>query len=489
MRNPLLIAILSLALCWSLVAAAGTEPERIQTDEALLVKEKWIGDFGGMAERRAIRVLVTFNQTNYFLDMAHQRGATYELMKAFEAYVNKHHQEGKHLKIHVIFIPVSRDQLLPWLLKGYGDIAAAGLTATAGRKAQVDFTAPLVTGVNEVVVAGSAAPKLKSVEGLSGKEVYIRKSSSYFESLQKLNASLKKAGKKPVRIKEASEYLETEDILEMVNAGLIPYTIADSHIADFWKQIFTDLTVYPELTVRTGGEIAWMIRKNSPQLKKVANAFIAKHKKGTLFGNIMIKRYYQDNKWVHNAYSEEDMARFREAIKLFTLYGDRYSVDWLLLAAVAYQESGIDQSKRSPAGAVGVMQLLPSTAAGRPIEIRNIEKIENNIHAGAKYLRYLHDRYFNDPEMDGLNQYLFTFAAYNAGPARVASLRKEAEKMGLNPDVWFDNVEAVAAKRIGRETVQYVSNIYKYYIAYRLIADEMKIRKELMRPDSGKSAG
>ncbi|MCG6892073.1 MAG: transglycosylase SLT domain-containing protein, partial [Desulfobacteraceae bacterium] len=350
-------------------------------------------------------------------------------------------------------------------------------------------TAPLVTGVNEVVVAGSAAPKLKSVEGLSGKEVYIRKSSSYFESLQKLNASLKKAGKKPVRIKEASEYLETEDILEMVNAGLIPYTIADSHIADFWKKIFTDLTVYPELTVRTGGEIAWMIRKNSPQLKKVANAFIAKHKKGTLFGNIMLKRYYKDNKWVRNAYSEEDMARFREAIKLFTLYGDRYSVDWLLLAAVAYQESGIDQSKRSPAGAVGVMQLLPSTAAGRPIEIRNIEKIENNIHAGAKYLRYLHDRYFNDPEMDGLNQYLFTFAAYNAGPARVASLRKEAKKMGLNPDVWFDNVEMVAAKRIGRETVQYVSNIYKYYIAYRLIVDEMKIRKELMRPDSGKSAG
>ena len=147
-------------------------------------------------------------------------------------------------------------------------------------------------------MAGSAAPKLKSVEDLSGKEVYIRKSSSYFESLQKLNASLKKAGKKPVRIREASEYLETEDILEMVNAGLIPYTIADSHIADFWKEIFTDLTVYPELTVRTGGEIAWMIRKNSPQLRKVADAFIAEHKKGTLFGNILLKRYLQSTRWV-----------------------------------------------------------------------------------------------------------------------------------------------------------------------------------------------
>jgi membrane-bound lytic murein transglycosylase MltF len=327
------------------------------------------------------------------------------------------------------------------------------------------------------------------VEGLSGREVFIRKSSSYFESLQQLNATLKKAGKKPVRIREASEYLEDEDILEMVNASLVPYSIVDSHIAELWKQIFTDLTVYPQLTVRSGGEIAWMIRKNSPKLKKVADAFIAKHRKGTLFGNIMIKRYYQDNKWVRNSYNEEDIARFKKAVDFFIQYGDRYNVDWLLLAAVAYQESGIDQSKRSPAGAVGVMQLLPSTAAGAPVGIPDIEKMENNIHAGAKYLQYLHDRYFNDPVMDGLNQYLFTFAAYNAGPARVAGLREDAKKMGLDPNQWFDNVEAVAAKRIGRETVQYVSNIYKYYIAYTLIVDKLEIRRDLKKSASGGNAG
>lgn len=481
--------ILSLLLCWGSTAASDADGDRIRADEALLRSEKWTGDLDGMVERRAIRVLVTFSKTNYFLDLAHQRGATYEMMEAFEKHVNQAFQKSKHLKIDVIFIPVPRDQLLPGLLKGLGDIAAAGLTATAGRKTQVDFTAPLLTDVDEVVVAAPDAPKLKSIEGLSGKEVYVRKSSSYFESLQKLNASLKKSGKKAVRIREASEYLETEDILEMVNASLVPYTIADSHIANFWKQIFTDLTVHPELTVRTGGEIAWMIRKNSPQLKKVADAFIAKHKKGTLFGNIMLKRYYKDNKWVRNSYNEEDIARFKKAVDFFIQYGDRYRVDWLLLAAVAYQESGIDQSKRSPAGAVGVMQLLPSTAAGRPIEIQSIEKIENNIHAGAKYLRYLHDRYFNDPTMDGLNQYLLTFAAYNAGPARVAGLRREAKKMGLDPDVWFDNVEAVAAKRIGRETVQYVSNIYKYYIAYTLIVDKLEIRRELKKSASGGNAG
>jgi membrane-bound lytic murein transglycosylase MltF len=410
-------------------------------------------------------------------------------MKAFEKHVNEAYVKKKHLKISVVFIPVSRDRLVPDLVEGLGDIAAAGLTVTARRKETVDFTAPLSTGVDEVVVAAPDAPKIRAVDDLSGKEVHVRKSSSYFESLQMLNRDLKRAGNAPVRIREASEYLEDEDILEMVAAGLMPFTVVDSHLAEFWSPIFPDLVVYPAVTVRTGGEIAWMIRKDSPQLKKAADAFIAGHKKGTLFGNIMIQRYYRDNQWVKNAYNEEDMARFRKAVDHFIRYGDRYSVDWLLLGALAYQESGIDQSKRSPAGAVGVMQILPSTAAAPPIEIPDIEDVENNIHAGTKYLRHLHDRYFNDPAIDPLNQYLFTFASYNAGPARIAGLRAEAEKMGLDPAIWFDNVEAVAAKRIGRETVQYVSNIYKYYIAYRLIVEKQQIRKDLKPAAGGEGSG
>jgi membrane-bound lytic murein transglycosylase MltF len=161
-------------------------------------------------------------------------------------------------------------------------------------------------------------------------------------------------------------------------------------------------------------------------------------------------------------------------------------MDWLLVAALAYQESRIDQSIKSPAGAVGVMQLLPSTAAGDPINIPDIEKIESNIHAGVKYLRWLHDRYFKDEKMDRLNKGLFTFASYNAGPARVAKLRLQALEMGLDPNVWFNNVEVVAAKKIGRETVQYVSNIYKYYIAYRLIVDKLQIKREVVKKENTK---
>jgi membrane-bound lytic murein transglycosylase MltF len=221
-----------------------------------------------------------------------------------------------------------------------------------------------------------------------------------------------------------------------------------------------------------------MIRKNSPKLKSELNSFIKTHKKGTLFGNIIIKRYLKNTKWVRNAYTEKDLKRFKNTIELFRKYGKKYDMDWLLVAACAYQESRIDQSVRSPVGAVGVMQLLPDTAAGHPVNIPDIEKIEPNIHAGVKYLRWLFDTYFRDEkDMDRLNKGLFTFASYNAGPGRIRELRRQASKMGLDPNVWFNNVEMVAAKKIGRETVQYVSNIYKYYIAYKLIVDKKSLKE------------
>ena len=163
---------------------------------------------------------------------------------------------------------------------------------------------------------------------------------------------------------------------------------------------------------------------------------------------------------------------------IFKKYANRYEFDYLMVAAQAYQESQIDQSKKSPAGAIGVMQLLPSTAADKNINIPEIHELENNIHAGTKYLRFISDRYFADGDIDPKNKLLLSFASYNAGPARIAKLRKEAEAQGLEPNKWFQNVELMAAKHIGRETVQYVSNIYKYWIAYKMIIERDKAQKK-----------
>jgi membrane-bound lytic murein transglycosylase MltF len=441
----------------------------------LHLKDQWIGDFDGMVKRKVIRVLVVHNKMLYFLDQARHRGVNVDLFKAFEKFINTKLKTGT-LKIHILFLPVQRDQLFTYLAEGRGDIAASHLTITENRKKNVDFSDPLLTGVKEILVTGPDLPVMTSIEDLAGQELHLRPSSSYYQHVIELNKTFTKKGLKPIRVVAASEFLEDSDLLEMVNAGLIPMIIVDDNMARFWVQIFEDITLYPEITINTGGEIAWAFRKNSPQLSAVVNEFLKTAKKGTLLGNILFKRYLQDNRWARNSLSPEEIKKFQEVVDLFITYSERYGFDYLMTAALAYQESQLDNSKRSHAGAVGIMQLLPTTAADKNVAIQDISKLEDNIHAGHKYLRFIQDRYFNDPQIDILNRYLFSFAAYNAGPAKVNRLRKEARENGLDPNVWFDNVEVIAAKRIGRETVQYVSNIYKYYISYKLSLE--KINKD-----------
>jgi membrane-bound lytic murein transglycosylase MltF len=312
----------------------------------------------------------------------------------------------------------------------------------------------------------------------------VRRSSSYYESLIKLNRSFKKRRIKPVKLELANEHLEDEDLLEMVNAGLIPITVVDEHKAGLWEQVFDDIQVRRDLALREAGEIGWAFRKDSPQLAEQINAFVDKHKQGTLLGNILSKRYLRQNKWVKNNLAEKELEKLQPMIALFQKYATKYGLDWHLLAAQGFQESGLDHSKRSSAGAVGVMQIRPSTAADKNIDVNEIHRLENNIHAGSRYLRFIYDRYFAGEDMDDLNKILFSLAAYNAGPARVKGLQKSAKSAGRNPNVWFDHVEIEADRQIGHETVQYVSNVYKYYITYRLLSERRQRREEILENGS-----
>ena len=436
----------------------------------------WTDDFDGMRDRRLVRMLVAYSKTFYFIDKGTQRGSTYELGMLLEKALNAGTKDRAR-PIRVVFIPTSRDQLLPALAAGRGDIAAANLTITPERLELVDFSAPIAGDVSEILVtpAGTTAPA--SAEGLSGAKVHVRRSSSYYSSLVRLNTRLKALGKAPVEIVPADENLEDEDILEMVNAGLIPATIVDSHIATFWKQIFETIELHPDVRVREGGEVAWAIRKDSPQFKQVVDAFIAKNRKGSATGNDILNRYLKSTKWVKNATADADMKRLREVTDLFKKYSDQYGFDWLLVAAQGYQESGLDQSTRSRVGAIGVMQVMPATARDRNVNIPNIHELEPNIHAGVKYLRFMVNEYFDEPGIDRVNRHLFAFASYNAGPNRIQRLRRVAADEGLDPNKWFNNVEVVVAREVGRETVQYVSNIYKYYLAYKLVVEQTRERE------------
>jgi membrane-bound lytic murein transglycosylase MltF len=437
----------------------------------------WTGDLNGMTERRVVRMLVIYSKTSYFLDNAQQRGATYDMGMEFEKWLNRGNKDRAR-PIRVVFIPTSRARLLSDLTDGRGDIAAAGLAITPERQILVSFATPFADDVSEILVTSAEAPVPATIEGLSGQSVYVRRSSSYYASLEALNSKLAAQGKPPVRIVLADENLEDEDILEMMNAGLIDATVVDSYLATFWQQIFTNLRPHPELVLRSRSEIAWAMRKESPKLKETLDAFVAKNRVGTAMGNMILRRYLQNTKWARNATSASEMKRFDELSKYFKKYATQYNFEWLLLVAQGYQESGLDQTTRSPVGAIGVMQVMPTTAKDRNVNIPNIHLVEPNIHAGAKYMRFLVDQYFDEPGIDNVNRHLFAFAAYNGGPNRIARLRREARAQGLDPDKWFNNVELLAAQQIGRETVQYVSNIYKYYIAYRLVLDRAQERNE-----------
>jgi membrane-bound lytic murein transglycosylase MltF len=441
------------------------------------INKKWNGDFDGMVERRKIRVLVAHNQLMFFFDKARIRGVSYEAFHAFENFINKQLKTGTR-KVKMVYLPVPRDKLLPWLVEGRGDIAAANLTITDERRKSVDFSRPIYKNVSEILVSGPDAPVVESLDMLSGTKIHVRLSSSYYEHLLRLNETFQKEGKPPVEIIAISEYLEDSDLLEMVNAGLISMIVVDDHKANFWAQIFNKIKLHPGIAVNRGGNIAWAIRKDSPKLKKIVDEFVRNHQKGTLLGNILFKRYLENNQWAKNALGPEEQKKFQALSDLFVKYSTQYDFDYLMIAALAYQESQMDHSRKSHVGAIGIMQVLPSTAADKNVGIANIEKLENNIHAGTKYLRFLRDRYFSDPAIDALNQNLFTFAAYNAGPAKIRRLRAETMAAGLDPNVWFRNVEIIVARKIGRETVQYVSNIYKYYIAYRLSHDKSQAMRK-----------
>jgi membrane-bound lytic murein transglycosylase MltF len=460
-------------------AEAPLPPSELETRLPPSVREAvlrpFTGDLDELVERRAVRVGVTFNRTFYFVDRGAQRGIAYEYGQLMEERLNKHFRTGTSNRIHVIFMALPRETLLSALIDGKVDLVAAQVPVTPELEQYVDFSDPTRTNVSQILVTGPGAPAIASLEDLSGKEVFARAFGGYQQSLLALNERFTAQGKPPMMIREAPPNLEDDDLLEMVNAGLIPAVVVDDYLAVFWKKIFPSLIVHDSIVLRSGGTLAIAVRKNNPHLRAALSTFMGKYGLGSAFGNQVERQYLVNATYAKRATSAEGRRTFQAVVNLFRKYSDRYQVDFLLMAAQGFQESRLNHSARSPVGAIGIMQIMPET--GRSLRVGDITQLEPNIHAGVKYMRTVRDTYFADEPMDDLNKALFTFAAYNAGPGRVRQLRREAERRGLNPNVWFGNVEQIASERIGRETVTYVANIFKYYIAYRLVVEEAERRE------------
>jgi membrane-bound lytic murein transglycosylase MltF len=437
--------------------------------------KEWTGDFDGMVERRLVRVAVPYSRSLYYHDGGRERGLTADLVRKFEEHLNKKHKkELEKRAITVVLIATTRDQLIPSLLDGRADIAAGNITITDSRLQQVDFSQPISKPFAEIVVTAPGGPALASLDDLAGQEVFVRPATSYHESLTALNARFRAAGKPEMTITLLPDPIEDEDKLDMVNAGLLGISVVDEWLADLWAPILTDMVVHKDLALRSGGQVGWAFRKNSPLLQAEVDDFVTNvlKKHGLVTGNL--KAFAAKVRKARNAKAGKDWERFQHVVELFRKYGEKYEFDHLLLTAQGYQESRLDQSVRSPVGAIGIMQLMPDT--GRSMKVGDIHSAEPNVHAGSKYMDHLIDTYFADADLDQENRTLFAFAAYNAGPNRIAKLRKQAADEGYDPNKWFNNVERVVAKKVGQEPVTYVRNIYKYYVSYRLAleAEEKK---------------
>jgi membrane-bound lytic murein transglycosylase MltF len=429
-----------------------------------------IVDFDAMLQRRAIKFYLPYSRSLYFIDKGRERGISADVIREFERWVNRKYakQLGKR-PFTVLVVVATRDKLLADLTGGYADVAVGNVKVLDELLREIDF-AGLDQNITttEILVTGPASPAIASIDELSGKTVHVREYSSQYLGLKALNERFKREGKPEARPVFVPNALEDEDLLEMLNAGLVQAVVTDDWRARMWAQVLPKVTVHEDIELRPKTKMGWAIRKNSPKLAAELNEFHAYYAKQGGGIPALQRQYMSRIKTLKNATASEDQKRYLELIEIFNKYGKQYNFEPMMLAAQGYQESTLNQNAKSPVGAIGVMQVMPAT--GAELKVGDIHQAEANIHAGAKYMDQLMTRYFKDAKFDEQNRTLFAFASYNTGPGNISRMRKEAVKRGLDPDQWFNNVEIITAEKIGIETTTYVRNIFKYYVAYKLAA-------------------
>jgi membrane-bound lytic murein transglycosylase MltF len=474
-----LMFLLSVCLCGPSFAQKGEAPERkaesVRPDvliETFFTKRT--GDLPEMLKSHQIRVLVVPSRSTYFLDKAGQpRGIDYDLLKGWEKILNKGRKKGAS-PISLLFIPVTLEELGDALLEGRGDIAGITLL-TPGRVGEFAYATPIFDDIQEVVVTGKNGPTISRLEDLSGQKVHVVSGSAQMESMAALNDRLKKEGLAPIKVIQAEPYVAHENLLEMIDGGMISAGVVPDAFAKLWARVFKNLAIHENFPVTSGMKAAWAVRKENPKLVAKLNEAIASVlKKNKRAFERDFNQYFKTTNWITNPFVKSSKFELADD---FEREAGAFGMDWLQLMAQGFQESTLKNDAKSPYGAVGIMQVLPSTA--KWLGVMDYTKAERNIHVGAKYMARLMKRYAKVPEISKDNRFFFALAAYNAGPGRVRKYRKRATELGYDPNQWFGNVERVALRSGNLETVMYVRNILNYTMAYKSAYEQSLRRSEL----------
>ncbi|MFC1454431.1 transporter substrate-binding domain-containing protein [Verrucomicrobiota bacterium] len=437
---------------------------RFLTNEQLMRrhKEVYLEDLPGIKKRKTLRVLTSNTAATYFQWRGKLMGFEYEMAKRFAD------QQG--LKLKIIVAPGHAD-MIPMLLKGRADIIAAALTPTRQRLAQnIAFSTPYIYA-SQMVVTCASDNRIKSVKDLAGRTVVVRRSSSYWQTLENL-----KSGGIKFKLQAAPEKMETEEIISKVAEREYDLTVVDSHILDI-ERVWID--VKGVFAVGTPEPCCWVVRAGDKQLLSALNAFWKKEYRG-LFYNIILKKYFRIKPKIAKTVRKEGpvssgkFSSYDDIVKHFAVV---YDFEWRLNIAQMYEESRFNPKARSSSGAEGLFQVLPSTAREMGFK-QNLEQPSVGIHVGMKYLNFL--RGYFEPEINADERIWFALASYNAGMGHVDDARRLARQLGLDPNVWFDNVEKAMlllskpqyARQArhgyvrGNQTVNYVREIRDRHDAY-----------------------
>ncbi|SIS11179.1 Transglycosylase, Slt family [Pseudomonas sp. E141] len=460
-----------LLLCCSLLLPMPAEarlPGPVQ-----VVAPTTVRDLAQIRSSRVLKVLVNQSRNSSGEVKGQPIGVEYHRLRAFEQYLNGHARDDQ--KITLKIIPKAKDQLLGALQRGEGDLVAPGELLEPLAGLAVSASNPIRTDVPLLLVGAKGQRRYTRVEQLSGKTLALPNGSAAGEALSQINQKLALRKLPPVKIEWVDPTLAVEDVLEMVQAGIFHLTIVEQPIAERWSKILPKLRFDRQVLIGEPADEYWFVRRDAAMLRASIDRFLTTYKAPSNQDAAFL-RIYRRLYRVHYPLARANRQRLETLRPVLQKHATAQGMDWLNLAALAFKESSLQPNARSGSGPTGLMQITPSAA--QRVGVRNIQNLDANVQAGAKYLALIRRKFFASPKLNERERMAFVLAAYNMGPERVQGMRAEARRRGLNPNQWFFQVERIAMEQVGMGAVSYVNSVNKYYLAFDRERESLEPREQ-----------